>query len=192
MGRINGVAGSETVTSCGPGLATWYLLLWWVLTVVATQPMPDLPSSGSVTSLTHHTLVETIAQVGDTSSLIYCYTQHHTASVTMAEAYQEIATKFTGDKLRFFCYDVSMWPGSSKDLKINASTFSNQIPTVIMYENGKEVRRIPTLEEAEDFLFKRGAFTQRDILKRFDLEAKAQPAAAKSPGQDSKGTKKTR
>ena len=33
---------------------------------------------------------------------------------------------------------------------------------------------------------------QRDILKRFDLEAKAQPAAAKSPEQDSKGTKKTR
>jgi hypothetical protein len=53
-----------------------------------------------------------------------------------------------------------MWPGSSKDLKMNASTFSNQIPTIVMYQNGKEVHRIPTLEEAEDFLFKRGAFTQ--------------------------------
>ncbi len=51
--------------------------------------------------------------------------------------------------VNFGYFDVMLWPGALKDLKLTSNTWSNQLPAAVVYEKGKEVARLPSLATAE-------------------------------------------
>jgi hypothetical protein len=58
--------------------------------------------------------------------------------------------RYASHKLRFGAFDVCVWPTAAREQRLNSNTWSNQLPSVILYERAKEWGRLPPLEAASD------------------------------------------
>jgi hypothetical protein len=54
--------------------------------------------------------------------------------------------RFASSKLKFGAFDVGVWPRAAMEAKLNTNTWSNQLPTVVLYEKGREWGRLPPAE----------------------------------------------
>ncbi len=101
--------------------------------------------------------------------------------------------RYTTDKLKFGKFDVGRWPFVGEEHKISSSARANQLPTLILFDKGKEVARIPHV--FKDGSFVKGRYRMKDIVKGFDLDGKQKAknaANAAATGKASKkGSKKT-
>ena len=79
------------------------------------------------------------------------------------------AHRFASPKLRFGAFDVCLWPGAAAELRLSSNTWSNVLPSVLLFDKAKEWGRLPPLEAAGDPT-KRNAYTRRDIVRLFKLE----------------------
>lgn len=80
----------------------------------------------------------------------------------------ELSLKYSMDSLRFGKIDVSKWPSIAKKYNISLTGISNQLPTIIMFEKGKEIGRIPHVYS--DGRVAAGRFRKHDIVRAFELE----------------------
>jgi len=63
-------------------------------------------------------------------------------------------------------------PELAKKYKINTSGFSSQLPTVMMLEDGEEVKRFPPIDEKTKKVSKVAKFDYKILLRYFDLESR--------------------
>lgn len=54
-----------------------------------------------------------------------------------------VCCSYHSDKLHFGKVDIGRWPEAAKKHRINDSATSKQLPTLILFENGKETIRRP-------------------------------------------------
>jgi len=68
--------------------------------------------------------------------------------------------------LRFGKIDVGRYAEVAKEYHINTSSLSRQLPTIIMFQEGKELGRVPAIVsgKVQKFFFK-----EEDIVAAFDL-----------------------
>lgn len=52
-------------------------------------------------------------------------------------------SRYSSDTLRFAKLDLARWPHVAKEHRIDMAGASPQLPTLIMFEKGKEIARIP-------------------------------------------------
>jgi thiol-disulfide isomerase/thioredoxin len=83
----------------------------------------------------------------------------------------ELSLKYSTENLRFGKIDVSRWPNMAHKYNIALSGVSPQLPTLILFEKGKETARIPYVYE--DGRVASGRFRRHDIVQAFDLEQRA-------------------
>merc|ERR1711871_1887344 len=77
--------------------------------------------------------------------------------------------------IRFAKLDLARWPGVGKEHGIVVSPSSEQLPTIVLFEDGEEVARIPHV--FPDGTVVRGRFRERDIVRGFDLEKRSKGGA---------------
>lgn len=94
-------------------------------------------------------------------------------------AMAELSVKYTTDTFKFGKFDVGRWPYVGEEHKIASSAAANQLPTLILFESGKEIARIPHV--FKDGSFVKGRYRMKDIVKGFNLD-----------GQQDRGIKKKR
>lgn len=83
----------------------------------------------------------------------------------------EISLQYSSERLRFGKIDVSRWPALAKRYKISIrGENGNQLPTLIMFEQGKESGRIPHVYN--DGKVAAGKYRKSDIVTAFALEEK--------------------
>ena len=96
--------------------------------------------------------------------------------------------------VRFAKLDLARWPGVGKEHGIVVSPSSGQLPTIVLFEDGEEVARIPHV--FPDGTVVRGRFRERDIVRGFDLEKRSKGGAmedsASLPDGVGEDAKKTR
>ncbi|KAH7618020.1 putative Thioredoxin-related transmembrane protein 2 [Nannochloris sp. 'desiccata'] len=98
----------------------------------------------------------------------------------------ELSLQYSSPTLRFGKIDVSRWPALAKRYKISIrGEDGNQLPTLIMFENGKERGRIPHVYN--DGKVAAGKFRKNDIVTAFALGEKQ---AGKSTTNSSTSLKK--
>jgi len=90
----------------------------------------------------------------------------------------ELSLKYSGPTLRFGKIDVSRWPAMSTKFNINVTGASNQVPTLIMYERGRETGRIPYVSKAGQVAA--GKFRRQDIVTAFNLEERVKRVSEKT------------
>ncbi|GBG00338.1 hypothetical protein Rsub_13070 [Raphidocelis subcapitata] len=166
-----------------PGLLAWYCLAFWAVYALLPQPIIDLAASGSVTALTPTTLKEA-SLATDAAWMVFFYTQSHGTSVAAAPVFLQVADEFASSKLRFGTFDVCVFPRAAMEAKLNTNTWSNQLPTVVLYEKGREWARLPPAEAINN-PSKPNNYTRSDIIRLFKLEERfARPldAAGTSAG----------
>ena len=83
----------------------------------------------------------------------------------------EISLQYSSETLRFGKIDVSRWPALAKRYRISIrGENGNQLPTLIMFEKGKESGRIPHVYN--DGKVAAGKYRKNDIVTAFALGEK--------------------
>lgn len=91
------------------------------------------------------------------------FTTHCKVSARLATAprrWAEICNSFIGK------IDVGRYPEVGEKYHINTSALTRQLPTLILFQNGQEVGRVPAIisGKVQKFIFK-----EQDIIDTFDL-----------------------
>lgn len=75
--------------------------------------------------------------------LICFYTVWNPSCVNFAPVFAELSAEYNLDNLKFGKIDIGRFPEIAQKYRISDSSFSRQLPTVILFQNGKEVERRP-------------------------------------------------
>lgn len=87
--------------------------------------------------------------------------------VTVAPMIAEISNEYHLDNLKFGKLDVSRYPAVAEEYRINTSSFSKQLPTLIIFQDGKEKIRRPAISAKGTVL--KYTFTKQNIINDFEL-----------------------
>lgn len=99
--------------------------------------------------------------------LVTFYSVYNPACVNFAPIFAELSIKYDLDNLKFGKVDVGRCPEAGLPYKIDDSMSSKQLPTVILFKDGKEVTRRPTGDTKGKII--KFSFTEEAIKSVFDL-----------------------
>eukprot|EP00003_Mantamonas_plastica_P004713 TRINITY_DN1374_c0_g1_i2.p1 TRINITY_DN1374_c0_g1~~TRINITY_DN1374_c0_g1_i2.p1 ORF type:complete len:189 (-),score=52.79 TRINITY_DN1374_c0_g1_i2:687-1253(-) len=112
-----------------------------------------------------------------------------------APVYADLSLEFEQPFLQFNKIDVGRHPIYAEEYEIDTSGFSTELPTLILFQNGKELGRYPPKPTEEGVKTKRHRYKASDIMKYFDMEtlyAKAQVAREENRQKSIERSKKIR
>lgn len=81
-----------------------------------------------------------------TSWLICFYTVWNPSCVNFAPIFAELSAEYNTDLLKFGKIDIGRFPDIGTKYHISDSSFSKQLPTVILFQQGKETDRQPRVD----------------------------------------------
>lgn len=99
--------------------------------------------------------------------LVAFYTVWNPACVNFAPIFAELSTKYHLDNFKFGKVDVGRYPDAGKQYHVNDTSMSKQLPTLVLFKQGKEDLRRPTVDTKGKLI--KFAFTEDTIKVAFDL-----------------------
>lgn len=78
--------------------------------------------------------------------LVTFYTAWNPACVNFAPSFAQLSAEYGLDNLKFGKIDVGRYPEAASKYQISDSSLSRQLPTVILFKDGKEVTRRPAVD----------------------------------------------
>jgi thiol-disulfide isomerase/thioredoxin len=100
--------------------------------------------------------------------LIEFYAPWAPTCVSFASAFKELSAKYNLDNLKFGKIDVGRYPDVAKKYLVDTSAWSKQLPTVILFQNGKEIRRRPAVDSKGKVKVK-FVFCKETVERDFEL-----------------------
>ena len=89
---------------------------------------------------------------------------------TFNTVFVDLSTRFGGLKtFKFVKFDVSRYQAEAEKFKIDTSTFSKQLPTVVLFQEGKEAKRRPQIDVKGRVLDKQRLLTAEYLIDEFGL-----------------------
>lgn len=121
--------------------------------------------------------------------LVVFYTVWNPSCTNFAPIFAQLSAQYVLENLKFGKIDVGRYPDAAKKYNINDSSMSRQLPTVILFKNGKEVTRRPAADNRGKLI--RFFFSEDNMKASFDLnhlynECKANPLKKKKGGIENK------
>ena len=113
-------------------------------------------------------LEEELVRDKRTAWLVAFYAVWNPACVNFAPIFAELSGKFNLRNLKFGKIDVGRYPEVGKKFHVNDSSLSKQLPTLVLFKDGKEVMRRPTVDS--NFKLIKFAFTEEHVRGAFDLQ----------------------
>lgn len=116
----------------------------------------------------------------NTTWLVAFYTVWNPACVNFASTFAQLSTEYDLDNLKFGKIDIGRYPEAGQKHHVNDSSLSKQLPTVILFKNGKEYVRRPVADSKGKlihFLFSsdnvRGAFDLKNLYAECKKQLKS-------------------
>lgn len=81
-----------------------------------------------------------------TTWLICFYTVWNPSCVNFAPIFAELSAEYNTELLKFGKIDIGRFPDVAQKYRISDSSFSRQLPTIILFQQGKEVDRRPCID----------------------------------------------
>ena len=119
-------------------------------------------------------------QEGDVAWLVEFFAPWAPQCLFLEPVIAELSLTYGTPSLRFGKVDVSRWPAMAGKYNVSVTGVSNQLPTLVMFEMGKETGRIPHV--AKDGTVASGKFRRGDIVTAFALGERAEKAAERAAG----------
>ena len=82
----------------------------------------------------------------------------------------ELSLRYTNETLRFGQIDIGKFPELAEVFKIDVSGMSNQLPSFILFENGKEKQRLPPLNKKNEVI--KTIITKESVIRVFELDTR--------------------
>lgn len=142
-----------------------YLVAFAALYLLYPQPIHTGPDKTE--RLNPLSLQETVLQSNSPAWVVTFGTSWSLPCRQLSTTLASIANRYTTEKLKFGRIDVSDWPHLAKKYNIDVSSVTQQLPTVILFENGEEKVRLPQLVNNA---LKFAHFAPKDIVKAFELD----------------------
>lgn len=98
--------------------------------------------------------------------LVTFYAAWSPASINFAPIFAKLSANYHLPNLKFGKIDVGRYPDIAEQMYINTSSLTRQLPTLVLFQDGKEVGRAPEIVKGrvQKFLFK-----EDEIVNVFDL-----------------------
>jgi len=87
--------------------------------------------------------------------------------LVLEPVFAELSQTYATEKRKFGKLDVSRWPAMAKELNVNLNGATDQLPTFVSFQHGKELRRIPLVAESGKVYG--GRIRRQDLVQVFDL-----------------------
>ncbi|KAJ8688289.1 hypothetical protein QAD02_024084 [Eretmocerus hayati] len=110
--------------------------------------------------------------------LMAFYTAWNPACVNFAPIFSELSAKYALDNFKFGKVDIGRYPDAAAKYNINDSSKSQQLPTLILFKEGKEVERRPYADRQGKLV--KFLFSMENIKDAFDLNG-VYESCAKNP-----------
>lgn len=126
-----------------------YGIAFFVVFVLTALVLPEPTYAGpeNVTYFrTIHGLDDELQNDKQIIWLVAFYTVWNPACVNFAPIFSELSSEYHLDKLRFGKVDIGRFPDTGKKHHVSDSSLSRQLPTLILFKNGKEVLRRPGID----------------------------------------------
>tara|TARA_B100000780_G_C20979441_1_gene391302 strand:- start:33 stop:848 length:816 start_codon:yes stop_codon:yes gene_type:complete len=160
-------------------LMGWFLTVVFALFVLLKTPQYNGPTKVSVvdkgaledviSDLRNHSKT---SSGGTKSVLLEITAGWNDGSRSYGPTFAELSLRFSSDELRFLTVDVARWPTVATEYNINTSAYnSTQLPSYILFEQGKEIKRLPPMDKktnlpVETSIRKEGIIQYFDLAKR--------------------------
>jgi thiol-disulfide isomerase/thioredoxin len=161
-----------------------FAALWFLHFVFLPQPVYRGPQNVQYYRGVH--LEHEIKRDDRMTYLICFYASWSSKSNDFSPVFAELSNKY-GDlaNFKFGKFDCNQFPDVAQRFNLSTSAFSKQIPTVVLFQKGVEVKRRPFVDSKGtifDFVF-----SYENIVKDFDLnkvyyECKQNPIVVKPTG----------
>ncbi|KAK2170317.1 hypothetical protein LSH36_3g10056 [Paralvinella palmiformis] len=131
-------------------------------------PVPTYSGPEYITYFRGPNLQEELEHERRVTWLIEFYAAWSPQCVSFAPTFAELSAKYTLDNLRFGKMDASRYTSTAQGFKIDTSSWTKQLPTLILFQNGKEIRRRPAITPQGKVISK-FVFSEENIIKDFEL-----------------------
>ncbi|XP_038053835.1 thioredoxin-related transmembrane protein 2-like [Patiria miniata] len=156
--------------------AILYVVL--VLVVLIVFPEPIYCGRQDVTYFNSNTLEEELTSNPRVTWLIEFYTPWSTSCQTFARVFADLSLSYSHNHLRFGKIDVGRYVDVAKKYKIDVSSLSQQLPTLVLFEGGKETIRKPGRNSKGAIV--RHHFTKENITSEYNLKTLYQTTKSKA------------
>lgn len=147
-----------------PRLGLIYLICFLLQGMLLPEPTYKGPES--IVYFRGNTLQEELKKDTKVIWLVAFYAAWSPACINFAHIYSKLSNSYSLPNLRFGKVDVGRFADIAAEYHINTSALSRQLPTVIMFQDGKEYGRVPAIVNGkiQKFFFK-----EEDMVAAFDL-----------------------
>lgn len=158
------VANLVLFSRADPRYGLLYLLLFTLQGMLLPEPTYKGPEN--ITYFRSDGLDEELKRDLHVTWLVTFYAAWSPASINFSPVFAKISSQYGLPNLKFGKIDIGRYPDIGTEHLINTSALTRQLPTVIMFQNGKEVGRVPAIVsgKVQKFVFK-----EEDIIGVFDL-----------------------
>ncbi|XP_044261327.1 thioredoxin-related transmembrane protein 2 homolog [Tribolium madens] len=112
-------------------------------------------------------LDEELSRSRDGYWLVTFYTVWNPACVNFAPIFAKLSTEYVLENLKFGKIDVGRYPDAAQKYHVNDSSLSKQLPTTILFKEGKEVVRRPAIDSKGNIM--KFFFSSENIKGAFNL-----------------------
>lgn len=168
-----------------PRLLSAFLTLWVLAYFV--YPQPRFKHSASILVLNSASFDQRITRsTAQTVNIVWFHASWSARCSQLAPVLADLADRHRHPRVRFSKLDLARWPALAERHDISLAATSAQLPTVVCFCEGKEVARIPSLEDVRERpgKWKRGFKAAHieamlDLRKRMEQAVKWETAAKK-------------
>jgi len=147
-----------------PRLGLVYGLLFLLQGLLLPEPTYKGPEN--IVYFRNNTINEEINRDKNVVWMITFYAAWSPACIDFASIFSKISSEYGLANLKFGKVDVGRFAEVAEEYHINTSSLSRQLPTLIMFQDGKELGRVPAIHNGKVQKF---FFNEEAIVTAFDL-----------------------
>lgn len=100
--------------------------------------------------------------------LIEFYAVWQPTCVNFAEVFSKLSAQYYLENLKFGKIDVTRYPEVAAKFQVDTSSWTKQLPTIIVFKNGKELDRRPLIDY-KGHIAAKFVFSEENVIKAFEL-----------------------
>lgn len=134
---------------------TIYLILCLILFVAFPEPIYKGPEN--ITFFRGQALDEELLHNPRNTYIVEFYANWASSCTRLAGTFAKLSIQYGNEFMKFGKLDVNKYEKIAQKYRVDVSVTSKNLPTIIIFQNGKEVMRRPTINskgEVEPYIFK--------------------------------------
>ncbi|KAI8499545.1 Thioredoxin [Branchiostoma belcheri] len=141
------------------------------LVVFLIFPKPAYTGEDTIKFYSPDSLEETLALAKGKRHATYLLMEYYTAwspdCRSLAPVFADLSNRYNNKNLQFGKLDLGRYPAMGNKYRIDTGGMSKELPTLVLYENGREKMRRPGHDVKGKVV--KYSFSENDIVRDFDL-----------------------